>query len=82
MISRNSSLAIMVLDKGENMFPYLFALFLNDLENFMKNQNSTGLNTIAEDIDTALGVYHSQKSWVILLMNIYKPNRVMYDVSK
>jgi hypothetical protein len=36
----------MVLDKGENMFPYLFALFLNDLENFMKNQNSTGLNTI------------------------------------
>ena len=82
MISRNSSLAIMVLDKGENMYPYLFALFLNDLENFMKNQNSTGLNTIAEDIDTTLGVYHSQKSWVILLMNIHKPNRVMYDVSK
>jgi hypothetical protein len=23
----------------------------------MKNQNSTGLNTITEDIDTALGVY-------------------------
>ena len=57
MINRNSSLAIMVLDKGENMFPYLFALFLNDLENFMENQNSTGLNTITEDIDTALGVY-------------------------
>jgi hypothetical protein len=27
-------------------------------------------------------VKHSQKSWVILLMNIHKPNRVMYDVSK
>jgi hypothetical protein len=39
------------------MLPYLFALFLNDLENFMENQNSTGLNTITEDIDTALGVY-------------------------
>ena len=25
---------------------------------------------------------YSQKSWVILLMNIHKPNRVMYDVSK
>ena len=25
---------------------------------------------------------HSQKSWVILLMNIHKPNRVIYDVSK
>ena len=54
MINPNSSLAIMVLDKGENMYPYLFALFLSDLENFMENQNSTGLNTITEDIDTAL----------------------------
>jgi hypothetical protein len=25
---------------------------------------------------------HSQKLWVILLMNIHKPNRVIYDVSK
>ena len=25
---------------------------------------------------------HSQKSWVILLMNIHKPNRVIYDVGK
>jgi hypothetical protein len=33
------------------MSPYLFALFLNDLENFMENQNSTGLNTITEDIE-------------------------------
>jgi hypothetical protein len=48
----------MVLDKGENMYPYLFALFLNDLENFMENQNSTDLNTITEDIDTALCLNH------------------------
>ena len=27
-------------------------------------------------------IYHSQKSWVLLLMHIHKPNRVMYDVSK
>jgi hypothetical protein len=27
------------------MFSYLFALFLNDLENFMENKNSTDLNT-------------------------------------
>jgi len=31
--------------QGENMFSYLSALFLNDLENFMENQNSTDLNT-------------------------------------
>ena len=29
-----------------------------------------------------LHLLHSQKSWVILLMNIHKPNRVMYDVGK
>jgi hypothetical protein len=28
-----------------NMSSYLFAIFLNDLENFMENQNSTDLNT-------------------------------------
>jgi hypothetical protein len=27
-------------------------------------------------------ITHSQKSWVILLNKIHKPNRVMYDVSK
>ena len=27
-------------------------------------------------------ITHSQKSWVILLNNIHKSNRVMYDVSK
>ena len=40
----------------ENMSPYLFALFLKDLENFMENKNSTDLNTITEDIDTTLGL--------------------------
>ena len=39
------------------MSSYLFALFLNDLENFMENQNSTGLNILTEDSDTDLGVY-------------------------
>ena len=33
-------------------------------------------------IQTQYFMPHSQKSWVILLMNIHKPNRVMYDVSK
>jgi hypothetical protein len=36
------------------MYPFLFALFWNDLENFMENPKSTGLNTITEDIGTAL----------------------------
>jgi hypothetical protein len=40
--------------QGVNMYPFLFALFWNDLENFMENPKSTGLNTITEDIGTAL----------------------------
>ena len=31
---------------------------------------------------TSILMKHSQKSWVILLMNIHTPNRVIYDVSK
>jgi hypothetical protein len=34
--------------QGVNMSSYLFAIFLNDLENFMENQNSTDLNTYRE----------------------------------
>jgi hypothetical protein len=35
------------------------------------------LQIVFETVETS----HSQKSWVILLMNIHKPNRVMYDIS-
>ena len=35
-----------------------------------------------ENVLVSLHSLHSQKSWVLLLMNIHKPNRVMYDVSK
>ncbi len=39
------------------MSPFLFAIFLNDLEKFLENQNCIGLETITDEIDDKLGVY-------------------------
>ena len=35
----------------ENLSPFLFAIFLNDLEDFLENHNVTGLPTISQDIE-------------------------------
>ena len=43
--------------QGENMSPFLFAIFLNDLENFLESQNCIGFQTISDEIDTILGIY-------------------------
>jgi hypothetical protein len=32
--------------QGENLSPFLFAVFLNDLEQFMEDKNITGLESI------------------------------------
>ena len=80
-----SVLCILILEQQlsdffENIFnPYLCA--------FRRGHGcQTTLRRLLEDWRNALEknqyVAHSQKSWVILLMNIHKPNRVMYDVSK
>ena len=42
---------------GENLSPFLFAIFLNDLEDFLENHNVTGLLTISQDIENIMNVY-------------------------
>ena len=43
--------------QGENLFPFLFATFLNDLEDFfLENHNVTGLLTISQDIENIMNV--------------------------
>jgi hypothetical protein len=37
--------------QGGNLFPFLFSLFLNDLDTFLENKNITGLQTISDDTE-------------------------------
>ena len=43
--------------QGENMYPFLFALFLNDLQSFLEKENLPGLKTISEKIEENLNIY-------------------------
>lgn len=42
--------------QGENLSPFLFALFLNDVESFLKTSNNIGVSTISNEIEHELGI--------------------------
>ena len=46
-------------DKGKIYihFPFLFSLFLNDLEDFFIHENVPGLNSIADELDSRLDIF-------------------------
>ena len=41
----------------ENIYPFLFAMFLNDLQMFFENANLNGLETVSSCIDDTLHIY-------------------------
>jgi hypothetical protein len=43
--------------QGENLSPFLFSLFLNDLETFLEAKNVTGLESISSDLENQLNIY-------------------------
>jgi hypothetical protein len=43
--------------QGENLFPFLFSLFLNDLETFLEAKNVTGLESISGDPNSIKGLH-------------------------
>jgi hypothetical protein len=43
--------------KGEHLSPFLFAVFLNDLEQFMEDKNITGLESISSELEPQLEIY-------------------------
>ena len=43
--------------QGENLSPFLFSLFLNDLETFLEAKNVTGLESISGDLENLLNIY-------------------------
>jgi hypothetical protein len=42
---------------NENLFPFLFSLFLNDLETFLEAKNVTGFESISGDLENQLNIY-------------------------
>jgi hypothetical protein len=43
--------------QGENLFPFLFSIFLNDLESYLQSKDVSGLTTLSEKIENQLNVY-------------------------
>jgi hypothetical protein len=43
--------------QGENLFPFLFALYLNDLDHFLTSKNAQGVKSISEDFEKDLQIY-------------------------
>jgi hypothetical protein len=41
----------------ENLSPFLFPLFLNDIDTFLENENITRLQTISDEIENNLNIY-------------------------
>jgi hypothetical protein len=57
--------------KGENLSPFIFSLFLNDLEDFLIHENVLGLNSISDQLDSRLDIF--MKLFIIL----YADNTVL-----
>ena len=51
----------------EIIIPFLFSLYLNDLETFLENNNVTGLKTVSDELEQELGYY--VKLFVIMYAN-------------
>ena len=45
------------LRQGENLSPFLFSLYLNDLEQFLSSSNVNGVSCINDEIEEKLGIY-------------------------
>jgi hypothetical protein len=43
--------------QGENLYPFLFALYLNDLDTFLTSKNAQGVKSISEDFENDLQIY-------------------------
>jgi hypothetical protein len=45
------------LSQGENIQPFFFSLYLNDLEQFLDENNAIGLISLTEDLEQELDTY-------------------------
>jgi hypothetical protein len=43
--------------QGENLSPFLFSLYINDLDTFLQERRIVGLQTVSESIEKELMIY-------------------------
>jgi hypothetical protein len=48
---------LQLIQQGENMHPFLFSIFLNDLEEFLLTKDIVGLKSITDELETELEIY-------------------------
>ena len=58
--------------QGENLSPFLFSLYLNDLEDFLQSNNSLGLNCITDEIENELDIF------IKMLVILYADDTVLF----
>jgi hypothetical protein len=63
--------------------PFLFAVFLNDLEQFMEDKNITGLENISSELEAQLEIYlknfallYADNTVLMLLNNFYEYSKL------
>ena len=64
------------LRQGENLSPFLFSLYLNDLEDFMNMNNAHGLDSISADMETDFNLY------IKLFILLYADDTILFSESK
>ena len=69
--------------QGENLSPFLFAVFLNDIEQFMEDKNITGLENISSELEAQLEIYlknfallYADNTVLMLLNNFYEYSKL------
>lgn len=43
--------------QGKNLSPFLFSIFVNDIQDFFQNENITGLQTVSDCIEQKLNIF-------------------------
>ena len=64
------------LRQGENLSPFLFSLYLNDLEDFMNMNNVHGLDSISADMENDFNLY------IKLFILLYADDTILFSESK
>jgi hypothetical protein len=63
------------VSQDEHLFPFLFSLYLNDLELLLHDRNSKGLDSIAKDIEDELDIF------LRLFILLYADDTVLFSDS-